>query len=277
MRETRFSAGWAARPLAAENMCNRLETEIYAELDSVTRRTLPTRRTLSSLLRFLVEQTLENGGSQLKEFTVATMGLNRDGSFDPRFNSLVRTQVSKLRHLLSVHYEKYPKVSAPWLWVHPGCYRVVFDQDPSLVSRGRAMGGLFQGAVAGSIGLIQVRSRVLSPKGEIQRVAQTAFRMLETALSDGTVPGHNLVSAFVPASMQRVRLSSALTRLAVEQTILETNGTLLLTISLLDDSSRYVLYASSVAAAWEQDETKTIIQFRPLVNSFAAHCFSFLR
>lgn len=254
-----------------------IESEIYAELDSVIRRSLATRKTLSSLLRFLVEQTLENGGCHLKEFTVATMVLNRDGSFDPRFSSLVRTQVSKLRHLLSVHYAKYPKLSAPWIWVHPGSYRVVFDQDPFLVSGGHVTGRHTRGVLAGSLGVSQVRSRVLSPKGEIHRFAQTAFRMLETVLNDGRIPGNDLVSPLVPASMQRVRVSRAPARLAVEQTTFETNGTLLLTISLLDDSSRSVLYASSVAAPWEEDETKAIMQFSSLVDAFAAHFFSFLR
>lgn len=258
-------------------MRNPFESEIYAELDSVTSRSLATRKTLSSLLRFLVEQTLENGGCHLKEFTVATMVLNRDGSFDPRFSSLVRTQVSKLRHLLSVHYAKYPKLLAPWIWVHPGSYRVVFDQDPILVSGGQVTGRPSRGVLADSLGVSQVRSRVLSPKDEIHRVAQTAFRMLETVLNDGRVLGIDPVPELVPASMQKVRVSSTLARLAVEQTMLEANGTLLLTISLLDDSCRYVLYASSVAAPWEEDETKAIVHFSALVNSFAAHCFSFLR
>jgi hypothetical protein len=263
-------------PLAWLDMRNPFEFEIYAELDSVTSRSLATRKTLSSLLRFLVEQTLENGGCHLKEFTVATMVFNRDVRFDPRFSSLVRTQVSKLRHLLCVHYAKHPKVSAPWIWVHPGSYRVVFDQDPFLVSGGRVTSRPSRGVLAGSLGVSQVRSRVLSPKDEIHRLAETAFRVLETVLNDGRVPGNDAVSVLVPASMQRVGVSSRLTHLAVEQTILETNGTLLLTISLLDDSYRYVMYANSVAAPWEDDETKAIMQFSALVDSFAAHCFSFL-
>jgi hypothetical protein len=51
------------------------------------------------LLGFLVERTL--AGDPLKEFTVGAEGLGRGAKFDPRFDSIVRVEVSRLRNRLA--------------------------------------------------------------------------------------------------------------------------------------------------------------------------------
>ena len=60
---------------------------------------------LSSLLRYLVEETLAGRGDQLKEYTVATAVLGRGSAFDPRLDSIVRVEASKLRARLSAYYK----------------------------------------------------------------------------------------------------------------------------------------------------------------------------
>src|SRR5215203_5848792 len=60
---------------------------------------------LSSLLRFIVEETLEGRGSQLKE---ARIGLEvfgrRADSYDPAFDPIVRVQMGRLRAKLRNYY-----------------------------------------------------------------------------------------------------------------------------------------------------------------------------
>lgn len=57
-----------------------------------------------SLLRFLVERTLEGHAGQLKEYTVGAEALGRGEGFDPRADAIVRVEVSRLRNRLSQYY-----------------------------------------------------------------------------------------------------------------------------------------------------------------------------
>ncbi len=77
------------------------------------------------LLRFLVERTLEGQAESLKEFVIAVEALDRDQTFDPRIDSLVRVEVSRLRSRLKAYYEE----SSPGgvrIELHPGGYAPVF-------------------------------------------------------------------------------------------------------------------------------------------------------
>ena len=55
-----------------------------------------------ALLRFLVERML--AGEPLKEITVGAEGLGRGPKFDPRFDSIVRVEISRLRSRLALYY-----------------------------------------------------------------------------------------------------------------------------------------------------------------------------
>jgi hypothetical protein len=56
------------------------------------------------LLRFLVEQTVAGHPDRLKEYTVGTEALGRGSSFDPRTDTIVRAEVSRLRNRLDKYY-----------------------------------------------------------------------------------------------------------------------------------------------------------------------------
>jgi adenylate cyclase len=62
---------------------------------------------LSSFLRFVVTETLAGRADRLKAFTVASMALGHDESFNPKTNSVVRVQAGRLRQALE-HYYKGP-------------------------------------------------------------------------------------------------------------------------------------------------------------------------
>ena len=59
----------------------------------------------SSLLRFLVEQTLDGRADRLKEYTLGAEGLGRGDAFDPRADPVVRAEASRLRTRLDQYYE----------------------------------------------------------------------------------------------------------------------------------------------------------------------------
>lgn len=58
-----------------------------------------------ALLAFLVEETIAGRGDRLKAYSIATLLLERDASFDPQGDSIVRVEASKLRRALQVYYE----------------------------------------------------------------------------------------------------------------------------------------------------------------------------
>jgi eukaryotic-like serine/threonine-protein kinase len=59
---------------------------------------------LSAFLAFIVRKTLAGEGSEIKEYTVGTQVFDRAVSFDPRVDTIVRVQASKLRTRLNEYY-----------------------------------------------------------------------------------------------------------------------------------------------------------------------------
>ena len=56
------------------------------------------------LLRFLVEQTLDDRADRLKEYTLGVEALGKDESFDPRSDPIVRAEASRLRGRLERYH-----------------------------------------------------------------------------------------------------------------------------------------------------------------------------
>jgi hypothetical protein len=59
---------------------------------------------LCHLLKYLVEQSLAKPQEHLKEYQIATEVFGRSGTFDPRLDSTVRVQTSRLRNKLIEFY-----------------------------------------------------------------------------------------------------------------------------------------------------------------------------
>jgi serine/threonine-protein kinase len=59
---------------------------------------------LSALLRFVVEQTVNGRAEKIKEYTIAVEVFGRPASFDPRLDTIVRVQASKVRTKLKEYY-----------------------------------------------------------------------------------------------------------------------------------------------------------------------------
>lgn len=88
----------------------------------------------AQILKLVVEETLEGRGDRLKAFTIATLALNRDASFDAQNNSIVRVQAARLRQLLQKYYEG-PGLEAPIRIELPrGSYKPIFTQNISAKS-----------------------------------------------------------------------------------------------------------------------------------------------
>ena len=82
-----------------------------AEIDATLERILASRILAASprqqaLLRHIIIETLEGRGDRLKEFSLAVDVFGRSSAFDPRVDSIVRVQASRLRSQLTDYYAK---------------------------------------------------------------------------------------------------------------------------------------------------------------------------
>ena len=89
----------------------------------------------SKLLRFLVERTVSGLGDQLKEYTVGAEALGRGESFDPRTDSIVRVEASRLRARLDLYYWSEGRMDPVRIVLPKGSYvprfeRVTPDSSP---------------------------------------------------------------------------------------------------------------------------------------------------
>ncbi|MGA3202819.1 MAG: hypothetical protein ABSF12_10025 [Bryobacteraceae bacterium] len=80
----------------------------------------------SRLLRFLVEQTLEDNGESLKESVIATEVFDRAPGYDPQIDSVVRVEVGRLRTRLAEYYDKAGVEEPVRIEIPKGGYRPVF-------------------------------------------------------------------------------------------------------------------------------------------------------
>lgn len=250
-------------------MLNFTREEVIAELDRVSRLSFGKKVALRRMLHFIVEVTLEGKSDSLKEYTIATLVFGKAESFDPRMTSLVRTQATKLREALIGHYSSYPTEEGPWVWVPAGSYRAVFHQNPvGLPTRGVLRVQPTVEAHLGTavhIGVPNVFPRTNNLDEIARAVVRLQYENFGSSKLAAPFPGP--VSLNVPATQPESLLE-------VEQTIVELNDRLLLTVSLTAGRSRLVLFSNSVSISWNGNVGEAIAAFSAPLSQFAATCAS---
>lgn len=83
---------------------------------------------LQALLRYVVGATLDGQAERLKEFSIAVDVFARPPAFDPRFDSIVRTQASRLRKQVAGYYRKEGAGDPIRIDIPPGGYVAVFSR-----------------------------------------------------------------------------------------------------------------------------------------------------
>ena len=81
---------------------------------------------LCHLLKYLVEQSLAKPQEHLKEYQIATEVFGRSGTFDPRLDSTVRVQTSRLRNKLIEFYATIGVKDPIIIEIPKGTYLAVF-------------------------------------------------------------------------------------------------------------------------------------------------------
>jgi tetratricopeptide (TPR) repeat protein len=82
----------------------RFRQEVRLQIETIIARgALGTSARQASLLRYLVEQELDGSGARIKAYTIGTDVFGRPRSFDPDNDSIVRTEMARLRKALALH------------------------------------------------------------------------------------------------------------------------------------------------------------------------------
>ena len=106
--------------------------EVRTELERVLSSTLfRDAEGLKRFLRYTVEHTLQGEGDQLKEYRLGVDVFDRDSSFDPRLDPVVRMAARRLRSKLSEYYETEGCQDAVWIDVPKGGYAATFGGKPT--------------------------------------------------------------------------------------------------------------------------------------------------
>jgi adenylate cyclase len=82
---------------------------------------------MSRFLRFIVEETLQGRGSTLKEYLVGVEVFDREDSYDPRTDPVVRGEARRLRSKLMEYYEGEGRKDPVRIHLPKGNYAAVFE------------------------------------------------------------------------------------------------------------------------------------------------------
>ncbi len=104
---------------------------IHASLDRLLN-SLPFRSadSLREFLRYVVRQSLDGQGDQIKEYTIGVEVFHRKESFDPRRDNVVRAQARRLRAALATYYQSEGAKEAVQIELPHGTYKPVFHHIP---------------------------------------------------------------------------------------------------------------------------------------------------
>src|SRR5262249_34632665 len=143
------------RGLVATPSDTAIRTELTKILSSTSFASSPR---MNRFLKYVVETTLEGKGALIKEYVIALEVFDKSDAYDPREDSTVRSEASKLRARLSRYYENEGQEDPVIISVPKGGYVPVFqgrrDEIAAVSSTARRPGQrrlIAAGLVAGAL------------------------------------------------------------------------------------------------------------------------------
>lgn len=120
---------------AASDSSGTSRAEALISLESVlASRSFSAAPRQQALLRHIVGETLDGRGDRLKEYSIAVDVFGRASSFDPRTDSIVRVQASRLRTQLAEYYAGEGAAETLRIEVPAGGYQATFLRTPPAAS-----------------------------------------------------------------------------------------------------------------------------------------------
>src|SRR6476661_5901904 len=100
---------------------------------------------LKRFLNFIVSETLQGRGDQLKEYVIGVQVFDKDSSFDPRADPIVRVQARRLRARLVRYYREEGAADPNVIELPKGGYAPVFKKRDASQSGRRSIGATLVG------------------------------------------------------------------------------------------------------------------------------------
>src|SRR5688572_21480010 len=104
---------------------------------------------MSRFLRFVVDKSLAGEGERLKEYVIGVEVFDRDASYDPRLDSIVRVEAARLRSKLAEYYAGEGRHDAVVLSLPKGGYAPIaaFEARPAPLHGAPATNGATSAAI----------------------------------------------------------------------------------------------------------------------------------
>ena len=112
------------------------ELEVRQQLDRILNsKTFQQVQRLKRFVTFVVLETKDGRGDQLKEFVVGVQVFDKESSFDPRNDPIVRVQARRLRTRLATYYLEEGQNDEILIELPKGGYAAVFKRRGAAVAR----------------------------------------------------------------------------------------------------------------------------------------------
>jgi adenylate cyclase len=126
----------ASLPLKADSgdgLARTSPLEVLGQLEKIlTSEAFARADRMSRFLRFVVQETLKGRGAQLKEYSIGIEVFDRESSYDPRTDPVVRGEARRLRAKLMEYYEREGKDDLVRIHLPKGSYSVVFQASSTI-------------------------------------------------------------------------------------------------------------------------------------------------
>jgi TolB-like protein len=110
-------------------------TEILEQVERICSNSeFKAKKLICHFLRFIVNETLEGRGDQLKGYTIGVSVLGKNDDFDPEQDSLVRIHAGRLRRLLHTYYLDSGKNDPILIEIPKGGYQPIFSSKDEVLS-----------------------------------------------------------------------------------------------------------------------------------------------
>jgi TolB-like protein/Flp pilus assembly protein TadD len=193
------------RPFTRGRVRHSCETAIRPELEKIlSSEPFAQAEGLKRFLRYAVEHTLSGEGDLLKEYRLGLEVFDRDSSFDPRTDPVVRMAARRLRSKLQDYYEREGREDAVRIEIPKGGYAATFREnsaqtvpsrqplfgDDSWQAKSRRHSALLGSAIAAGtlIALLLVwafiRTRMPSPAALSRKIHSVVVLPVENLSSD---------------------------------------------------------------------------------------------
>src|SRR5215831_16448640 len=108
------------------------EQYVAAVYSLVNSQTLHSSESLCKLLRYLADHALQNPGTSVKEYQIATEVFGRPAGFDSHLDSTVRVQAGRLRVKLAEYYASEGTQDPVIVELPRGSYSLTLHPRPAL-------------------------------------------------------------------------------------------------------------------------------------------------